>query len=128
MAKEIREFQNNNRGDVSFSYHINFTPEIYASMLANAECLIGNSSSFIREGAFLGTPAVIVGDRQFGREHGGNVIFSKYDRKDIRKKVLAQIEHGHYESENIFGDGNSGKKIAENLETAKLKIVKHFTY
>ena len=32
----------------------------------------------------LGTPAVIVGDRQEGREHGRNVVHAGYDRADIR--------------------------------------------
>ena len=127
VAKAIREFQNDHR-DLPFSYYINFPPEIFASMVANARCLVGNSSSFIREGAFLGTPAVIIGDRQTGREHGKNVVHTDYCRQDIREKVLAQIDHGHYQSEHIFGDGTAGKKIAAHLEIAELKISKRFTY
>jgi len=127
VAKAIREFQNDHR-DLPFSYHINFPPEIFASMIANARCVVGNSSSFIREGAFLGTPAVIIGDRQHGREHGKNVVHAGYDRGDIRTKTLAQIEHGRYESEHIFGDGTAGKKIAVHLETAELRIKKRCTY
>ena len=36
--------------------------------------VIGNSSSFIREGSQMGKPAVILGERQKGREVGKNVI------------------------------------------------------
>ena len=60
---------------LDFSYHINFEPKVFVKLIANTKCLVGNSSSFIRED-LLGTPAVIVGDRQSGREHGENVIFS----------------------------------------------------
>lgn len=127
VAKAIREFHNDHR-DQAFSYHINFPPEIFAGMIANARCVVGNSSSFIRECAFLGTPAVIVGDRQGGREHGRNVVHAGYNRHDIREKVLAQMAHGRYESEHIFGDGTAGKKIAAHLETADLKISKRCTY
>ncbi|MBF0215778.1 MAG: UDP-N-acetylglucosamine 2-epimerase (hydrolyzing) [Candidatus Omnitrophica bacterium] len=127
VSKMIREFHERHRnGD--FSYHINFSPEIYAKLLAGAECLVGNSSSFIREGSFLGTPAVIVGDRQEGREHGRNVVLSGYDAHEIRAKVKAQIKHGPYESETIFGDGQAGKRIAGHLEKVDLYLKKKYTY
>ena len=127
VSKAIREFQNGHH-DLPFSYHINFPPEIFASMIANAQCVVGNSSSFIRECAFLGTPAVIIGDRQSGREHGRNVIHADYSRQDIYEKVLAQVKHGRYESEHIFGDGTAGKKIAAHLEIAELRIIKRCSY
>ena len=127
VAKAIREFQNEN-SDLPLSYHINFRPEVFASIIGHAKCLVGNSSSFIREGAFLGTPAVIVGDRQEGREHGRNLVHAGYSRRDIREKVLAQVRHGPYESEHIFGDGTAGRRIAAHLEVADLKIRKRCTY
>ena len=94
--------------------------------MKNAVCLIGNSSSFIREGSFLGTPAVIVGDRQQGREHGDNVVFSSYDRETIVKQALTQIEHGKYASDMLFGSGDAGEKIAESISSIKLDVVKKF--
>lgn len=127
VAKAIREFKDT-YPNLPFSYHINFTPEVFATLLANASCLVGNSSSFIREGSYLGTPAVIVGDRQAGREHGDNVVFADYDRDDIRKKVLAQVAHGRYPSEHLFGDGRAGECIARHLEAVDLNIVKRCTY
>jgi UDP-N-acetylglucosamine 2-epimerase len=127
VAKAIREFQNDHM-DLPYSYHINFTPEVYAAMLANASCLVGNSSSFIREGSYLGTPAVIVGDRQVGREHGSNVVFAGYDRSDISEKVQTQVEHGSYPSEQVFGDGKAGEKIARHLEAVDLNVMKRCTY
>ena len=123
VAKAIRDFQHDNR-TLPFSYQINFPPEVFASLLANAKCLIGNSSSFIREGSFLGTPAVVVGDRQEGREHGPNVVHAPYERRAIGDAVQRQLEHGPYPRETIFGDGHAGARIAEHLETVRLDIKK----
>ncbi len=123
LAKSIRQFQNSH-SHLPYSYHINFPPEIFASLLANAACLVGNSSSFIREGSYLGTAAVIVGDRQADREHGKNVVFSEYSRCEIDSKVRRQIENGRYEADYRFGKGDAGKIIADSLARVKLDIRK----
>ena len=46
----------------------NLTPEHYLNLLARVSCAIGNSSSFVRDAGYFGTPVVLVGDRQEGRE------------------------------------------------------------
>jgi UDP-N-acetylglucosamine 2-epimerase len=84
-------------------------------VLNNALCCVGNSSSFLREGAFLGVPSVVVGDRQEGREHGPNIALAKYDEDEIAGAVAAQIKHGRYASAPIFGTGNAGVQIADEL-------------
>lgn len=127
ISKGIRVFREKYT-DLNFGYFKNFTPEDFACILKNASCAIGNSSSFIREGSFLGTPAIIVGDRQEGREHGRNVVYSGYDRNEISYQLDKQIIHGRYDSEDMFGDGNAGKKIAEYLFETKLSINKRMTY
>ena len=48
----------------------NLPPEVYINILNNSKCIIGNSSSAIRDGSFLGVPAVNVGSRQNKRLHG----------------------------------------------------------
>lgn len=123
VAKALRGFHSDHP-QLPISYQINFPPEIFAALLASASCLVGNSSAFIREGSFLGTPAVIVGDRQEGREHGANVVFAPYERNAIREQVLAQMKHGRYHRETRFGDGQAGRNIAEHLATARLEIRK----
>jgi len=125
VAKAIRTFQHE-YPTAAYTYHINFPPEVFAGLLAGARCLVGNSSSFIREGAFLGTPAVVVGDRQAGREHGPNVVFSGYDRAEIRQKVLEQMAHGPYPCSGLFGRGDAGRRIAAHLATVRLDIHKRF--
>jgi len=123
VAKAIRVFREKNRGK-NFHYFRNFSPEDYARVLKNAVCCIGNSSSFIRECSFLGTPTVIVGDRQAGREHGKNTVFANYDRADIEKKISEQISVGRYEPDYLFGTGNAGVRIADELARLNISIKK----
>ena len=46
----------------------NLAPELYLKVLARTACAVGNSSSFVRDASFFGTPVVLVGRRQDGRE------------------------------------------------------------
>lgn len=100
----------------------------YAALLANARCLVGNSSSGIREAAFLGTPVVNVGTRQHGRQRAGNVIDTGHDRAEILAAVKRQLAHGRYPSDPVYGDGCAGPKIAEALAAMPLTLDKTITY
>lgn len=102
--------------------------EPYAILLRNARCLVGNSSSGIREGAFLGVPAVNVGTRQHGRQRGRNVIDVANRRDAIAAAMHAQIAHGRYDSDPVYGDGNSGAQIATALAAMPLGLEKTITY
>jgi UDP-hydrolysing UDP-N-acetyl-D-glucosamine 2-epimerase len=120
VSKGIRHFREFNMQEPIY-YYKNFSPEDYARVLNNAVCCVGNSSSFIREAAYLGVPSVIVGDRQLGREHGKNVAFARYEHAHIATQIRMQITHGRYESDRIFGVGDAGRRIADEL--AKLDYV-----
>jgi UDP-N-acetylglucosamine 2-epimerase len=91
-------------------------------------CLVGNSSSGIREGAFIGTPVVNVGHRQQNRQRGQNVIEVDYNRAAVADAIRTQIKHGPYPSEPIYGEGKAGERIAEILSMAQPKIQKVMTY
>jgi UDP-hydrolysing UDP-N-acetyl-D-glucosamine 2-epimerase len=122
VSKGIRHFREFHL-DAPIYYYKNFSPEDYGRVLNNAVCCVGNSSSFLREGAFLGAPAVVVGDRQEGREHGPNVVHASYDRKVIAERVKKQIEHGRYPAAPIFGQGHAGETIAEKLASIDLSAI-----
>jgi UDP-hydrolysing UDP-N-acetyl-D-glucosamine 2-epimerase len=126
ISKGIRVFREKYRNE-PFHFFRNFSPEDYARVLKNAKCVIGNSSSFIRECSFLGTPAVIIGDRQIGRECGNNVVYSAYDKDEITNKVVSQLENS-LEGDKLFGVGDAGQKIAERLSSIQLNFTKRMTY
>ena len=87
--------------------------------MKNCACIVGNSSSAIREGSFIGTPAVNIGTRQNNRLRGKNVIDVKNEANKISESVLKQLNKGNYRSENMYGDGNSSKKIIKILRKIK---------
>ena len=120
VSKGIRHFREMNMQEPIY-YYKNFSPEDYARVINNAVCCVGNSSSFIREGSFLGVPVVIVGDRQQGREHGSNAVFADYDATDIETKVRAQIGHGRFPADHRYGRGDAGVRIAQELATLDYK-------
>jgi UDP-N-acetylglucosamine 2-epimerase len=106
----------------------NVPPEDFLRLLVGCSALIGNSSVAIREGSFLGIPAVDIGDRQAGRQHGANILHAGYDRADIVAATRKQMSHGRYAAEHIYGDGRSGARVAHVLATAPLTIEKRLCY
>ena len=127
IAKGLRMFKENNP-DANFHYYRAFEPEDYLRLLNNAICAVGNSSSFIREGSFLGTPVVLVGDRQENRQAGDNVSFVDYNSESIAQTIEKQINHGQYNNNSIYGEGETGNKIAEILANNEFDLIKRITY
>ncbi|WP_438462265.1 UDP-N-acetylglucosamine 2-epimerase [Marinomonas sp. PE14-40] len=127
ISKGIRVFRENKLAN-GFHFFKNFSAEDYVSILANSLCCVGNSSSFIREGSFLGVPSVIVGDRQRDRECGKNVQFVAYNKQEIVEAITSQINVGRYDRSSLFGYGDAGYKIAEELTKIDLKYQKSINY
>ncbi len=92
-----------------------FSPNDFYRIFSHASVVVGNSSSFIRESAFLGVPSVIVGDRQQGRERGENVLEVGFTQKDIVAAIEKQLQHGKYPPNTLFGDGTASQRIVEVL-------------
>jgi len=106
----------------------NLPPEDFLRLLDRSACIVGNSSVAIRECAFMGVPAVNVGNRQQGRDRGRNVIDVEYDRKQIRAAIEQCMAAGRFASDPLYGDGRSGARIALQLVTAPLDVEKRLTY
>ncbi len=127
ISRGIRKWRE--RGlDRAMHFFKNLPIATYVHLLAKTSCLIGNSSSGIREGAFIGTPVVNIGTRQNARDRGDNVIDVNYDCQQIQKAIEVQVSHGRYQMNPIYGDGNAGKRIAEILAVEKVDIQKCITY
>lgn len=94
----------------------NLDPVTFQKLLKRATCAIGNSSSFIRDSTFSGTPVILVGDRQLGREHGENLISCPPSATEIVQAVRKQLELGRRPPSNLYGDGNAGLKIVKALK------------
>ncbi len=106
----------------------NFPPEVYAKVIKNSLCIVGNSSSAIREGSFLGIPAVNIGTRQKDREIANNVISVNYKYKEILSAIKKQIKKGYYKKNTLYGDGFAGKRMAKILSEIKINTEKKLNY
>lgn len=126
ISKAIRIFREQNHVDFPIQFFKNVDPEDYVTIMANAACLVGNSSSFIREGSFLGIPAVIVGTRQQNREHGENAIYSDYEAAEIVNRCKIQLSHGKFEPNYTYGKGNAGELIADLIAHKNPPVQKVF--
>ena len=95
----------------------NLTPENYLRVLANAACAIGNSSSFVRDASFFGTPVVLVGTRQDGRETDVHVTRVPPVATEVAEAAMAQLRHGRYAPSTLYGDGRVAERIADVVAT-----------
>jgi UDP-hydrolysing UDP-N-acetyl-D-glucosamine 2-epimerase len=127
ISSAIRAFRESHTADWLYLIK-NFKPEVFQKVLKQAVCAIGNSSSFIRDSTFSGVPVVLVGDRQVGRERGENTLEAELQRDSIIKAVQGQIEHGRYESCQVYGSGNASKKITEILKVFEPNVQKTISY
>jgi UDP-hydrolysing UDP-N-acetyl-D-glucosamine 2-epimerase len=127
IAAGMRQWREHN-DDAKLHFFKNLETSDYIKLMARTACIVGNSSSAIREGAFIGTPAVNVGPRQEGRDRGANVVDVGYETAPIADAVRAQMANGRYPMEPIYGDGHAGERIAEILATKQLSIHKRITY
>jgi UDP-hydrolysing UDP-N-acetyl-D-glucosamine 2-epimerase len=127
ISKGLRVYRERHAPDWLHLYR-NFGAEDYARLINSAACVVGNSSSFLREGAWLGVPAVNIGTRQLGREHAQNVSHVTNDANAIAEAIRAQIAHGPYPSSDRFGSGDAGRRIADILAGATFRVQKRLAY
>ncbi len=127
ISTGIRQYREEHPGARIHAFK-NLPNDVYTRLMKNTACLVGNSSSGIREGAYIGTPCVNIGSRQNGRERGQNVIDADTDEDQIYEAIEKQIAHGPYPSEPIYGDGHAGERIADILSKVEVNVQKRIVY
>jgi UDP-hydrolysing UDP-N-acetyl-D-glucosamine 2-epimerase len=108
IARGIRKWREQ-KLDRKMHFFKNLPIHDYVQLMDKTVCLVGNSSSGIRDGAFIGTPVVNVGSRQDMRERGSNVITVPYESSKIKDAIEFQISHGAYSSSPYIWCWNSGQ-------------------
>jgi UDP-hydrolysing UDP-N-acetyl-D-glucosamine 2-epimerase len=121
LIERVQEFvRTRGRGKL----FVNLDPVTYWSLLRQADVVIGNSSSGIMEAASFGIPAVNIGIRQRGREHGENVLHADAKADSILERVRQALSPEFRESlrgmRNPYGDGHAAQKIVQALATVPL--------
>jgi UDP-hydrolysing UDP-N-acetyl-D-glucosamine 2-epimerase len=127
ISKAIRIFREQRRPDWLRTL-TNLSPEDYLKVLAGTACCVGNSSSFVRDASFFGTPVVLVGNRQDGREIDEHVTWVAPLGKQIGRAIRSQLQHGRYKPSTLYGDGSVAPRIANALATLKPYIQKRLGY
>jgi len=106
----------------------NLTPEHYLDLLARVSCAVGNSSSFVRDAGYFGTPVVLVGDRQDGRETDEHVDHVVPVASKIVHAIRKQLRHGAYAASTLYGDGQVANRIADGLVRLAPYVQKRLHY
>lgn len=109
------------RNNTKFRIFPSLRFEYFLTLLKNADFIIGNSSSGIREAHIYGIPAINVGSRQNGRVE-----------KDIREHIIDVSEKSFdiinaikmtdrlkIEAKEYFGNGKSAEKFLEIISSVK---------
>ena len=91
-----------------------FPPEEFINVLRYAKCAVGNSSALIKEASILGTPVVIIGDRQRSRLMPRNVVQVPCETDKITLAIEYQIKNKPYKDE-LYYQKNTSKKICQTL-------------
>jgi UDP-N-acetylglucosamine 2-epimerase len=127
VSKAIRQFRDEAKPNWLRTL-INLTPEDYLRVLANATCAIGNSSSFVRDAGYFGTPVVLVGKRQEGREVDAHVTLVRPLADEIERAARDQLRHGRYLPSTLYGDGDVSRRIASALANLTPYVQKRLDY
>jgi UDP-hydrolysing UDP-N-acetyl-D-glucosamine 2-epimerase len=98
--------------------------DVYASLLREADAMVGNSSSGIIEAASFALPVVNVGRRQHGRLRPAGVIDAGSGRDGIaaalRRALDPAFRRGLAGLENPYGDGRAAPRIVRVLRDVEL--------
>lgn len=117
IIKEYEKLRGNNRFKIFSSMRF----EYFLSLLRSTDCMIGNSSSGIRETSIYGIPTIDIGTRQNGRydenkfQHIIHVTEDEFNLEHIDnvKKIVAP-------SLSYFGNGKSDLIFHEILSDSKI--------
>ncbi|GAA65005.1 N-acetylglucosamine-6-phosphate 2-epimerase and phosphatase [Pseudoalteromonas sp. BSi20311] len=103
----------------------NLSREDFVSLFKSSSLIIGNSSAGLLEAASVPIPCINVGERQFGRACGCNVVFVKAQICSI-KNALDTVSSKEFKENirkmvNPYGDGFSANKAYSLIKTIDFK-------
>lgn len=92
-----------------------YSPEDYINLMRFASCGVGNSSSFLKEASILGTPVVLIGNRQKQRLLPNNVLVIPCDETIIKEAIVFQMKRT-FKPDLTYYKSETSRKIAEKLK------------
>tara|TARA_X000000950_G_scaffold180078_1_gene218400 strand:+ start:21384 stop:22538 length:1155 start_codon:yes stop_codon:yes gene_type:complete len=116
-------------GDTKTRFFKNLEQKYFYHVLDKTICLIGNSSSGVREGSFIGVQNICIGSRQKGREIGKNTIMINNNEKKLSKLIQKILKKKTKKLRDYkYGNGSASKKIIEILKKIDFKYEKKLYY
>lgn len=105
--------------------------DVYLTLLANCNLLVGNSSSGYFEAPSLGTPVVDIGDRQKGRVRSPNIVHCGIIYNEIVSAIKTALNKERIKVINPYHSGNAADQIAHDIsrikEPKKLLLKRFYT-
>ncbi len=128
ISRGIRKWREKNK-DNKTKFIKNLEQKYFYHFLNKSKCLIGNSSSGLREGCYIGVKNICIGTRQNGREIGKNTIMIKSDYKSILNSLKKTLNYKNkFKKDYRYGKGNSGKQIIKILEKIEISSQKKLNF
>jgi len=127
IAKAMREFREKTANTYFVRFFTGIPIEVYGPLLKHASCIVGNSSSGLREAAYLGTPCVNIGSRQDGRYRGKNAIDVECGTEAVKAAISRQIGK-RYEKDPTYGDGHAAEKMAGVIRDYNFTVQKRLAF
>jgi UDP-hydrolysing UDP-N-acetyl-D-glucosamine 2-epimerase len=91
----------------------------YLSVMKQVGLVVGNSSSTVLEAPLLGTPSVLIGDRQAGRPLSASVLKAGPTASDIlaamKRGLTEEFRQSLKHTETVFGSSGFSRKALEEL-------------
>ncbi len=112
ILKEYGRLKNNDKFRIFPSMRF----EYFLSLLHHADCMVGNSSSGIRETSIYGIPTVDIGSRQKGRYNlnsSSNIIH--VNEEDSIVNAISNAKNIDIKPSSMFGNGKSNELFHEIL-------------
>ncbi len=128
INKTIRRFRDQHDTRGWLRTRINMEPETYLKVLAQAACAVGNSSSFVRDASFFGTPVVLVGHRQDGRETDAHALRLPCEAEALVAGIRQQLAHGQFAPSTLYGDGHVAERTADAIAMLQPYVQKRLAY
>jgi UDP-hydrolysing UDP-N-acetyl-D-glucosamine 2-epimerase len=127
ISREYRK-RLNHGGKAKMQFHKNLPINVYIHLMNSCFALLGNSSSAIREGAFIGVRALNIGSRQNTRENSDNIIHVEPSSDSIVEGLLRIKKDPVKKPSQLYGRGDTGKrmlKVLKNINPPIQKVLKY---
>ena len=124
IEKNMSKFKNYD----NFKFYKNLGQNLYLSLIKQADCIVGNSSSGFIEAPFLKVPAVNIGNRQDGRPFASNIVQTDLEKKNI-SRAIKKIYNPDFRKKlkhtrSFYYKKNTTENIIKVLRSINLKNIK----